>query len=223
MKFSCLAALAWVAVVCAIICGCGDVFRPVATPLPEPAPDPQSFRLGVFTSCQLDPSPPDPKNPCLASGATSQASDVNVSGDTIEGIVPVGLSPVFALVENSSGVVVRVTTADFDNDTVTQHSDSHVGSTASVSAPITIGLPQGAKPISVADASGTFYVAESGRNVVGVLGGSPLALAAEIPVGLTPVNLAVLPNSTKIYVVNQGDSSVTVISTANNSVLAIYG
>ena len=81
-------------------------------------------------------------------------------------------------------------------------------------------MPQGAKPFSVADASGTFYVAESGRNVVGVLGGSPLALAAEIPVGLTPVNLAVLPNSTKIYVVNQGDSSVTVISTANNSVLA---
>src|SRR4051812_49014677 len=33
MKFSRLTALAWVAVFCFLICGCGDTFRPVATPL----------------------------------------------------------------------------------------------------------------------------------------------------------------------------------------------
>jgi YVTN family beta-propeller protein len=219
MKFSSLLAAAWAIVVSCLICGCGDTFRPVATPLPQPSPDPQAFRLAVFTSCQLDPNPPNTNNPCLASGATSQVSDVNVSGDTIEGVVPVGHSPVFALVQNNSGIVVQVTTADFDNDTVTQHGDSHLSNPANVSAPVTIGLTPGAKPTFVARAGGSLYVAESGRNVVGVLGGSPLALTAEISVGVTPVNLAVLPNSTKIYVVNQGSASVTVISAADNSVL----
>jgi YVTN family beta-propeller protein len=219
MKFSSLLAAAWAIVVSCLICGCGDTFRPVATPLPQPSPDPQAFRLAVFTSCQLDPNPPDPKNPCLATGATSQASDVNVSGDTVEGVVPVGRSPIFALVQNNSGLAVQVTTADFDNDTVTQHGDSHLSNPANVSAPVTIGLTPGAKPTFVASAGSTLYVAESGRNVVGVLGGFPLALTAEISVGITPVNLAVLPNSTKIYVVNQASGNVTVISTADNTIL----
>jgi YVTN family beta-propeller protein len=219
MKFSSLLAAAWAIVVSCLICGCGDTFRPVATPLPQPSPDPQAFRLAVFTSCQLDPNPPDPKNPCLATGATSQASDVNVSGDSVEGVVPVGRSPIFALVQNNSGLAVQVTTADFDNDTVTQHGDSHLSNPAVVSAPVTIGLTPGAKPTFVASAGSTLYVAESGRNVVGVLGGFPLALTAEISVGIAPVNLAVLPNSTKIYVVNQASSNVTVISTADNTVL----
>jgi YVTN family beta-propeller protein len=221
MKFSSLLAAAWAMVVSCLICGCGDTFRPVATPLPQPSPDPQAFRLAVFTSCQLDPNPPDPNNPlCLATGATSQASDVNVSGDTIEGVVPVGHSPIFALVQNNSGLAaVQVTTADFDNDTVTQHGDSHLSNPAIVSAPVTIGLTPGAKPTFIASAGSALYVAESGLNVVGVLGGFPLALTAEIPVGATPMNLTVLPNSTKIYVVNQASGNVTVISTADNSVL----
>jgi YVTN family beta-propeller protein len=147
---------------------------------------------------------------------------VNVSGATIEGIVPVGRSPKFALIENS--LIVDITTADFDGDTLTTVSDSHITATPSVSDAGTLGLPTGAKPISMVNANGTIYVAESGRNVVGVLGASPQALTAEIPVGATsnahPVNLTVLPNGKKVYSVNQAENTVTVISTADNSVLA---
>jgi YVTN family beta-propeller protein len=143
---------------------------------------------------------------------------VNVSGATIEGIVPVGLSPKFALVENSA--IVDITTADFDGDTLTTVSDSHITTTPAVSDAGTLGLPAGAKPISMVNANGTIYVAESGRNVVGVLGASPQALTAEIPVGAHPVNLTVLPNGKKVYAVNQADNTVTVISTADNIVLA---
>src|SRR5690348_17825845 len=104
MKFSRLAAVACAALMCALICGCGDIFRPVATPLPQPSPDPQNFRLAVVTACQLDPNPPDPNNPCLASAVTSQVMDINVSGDSLDGVVPVGSSPVFALVQNIAGI-----------------------------------------------------------------------------------------------------------------------
>lgn len=214
MKFSRLGLRACGAVLCVFICGCGDTFRPVATPLPLPSPTPQSFRLAVFTACQVDPNTKD----CSPTGATSMAVDVNVSGDTIEGIVPVGLSPKFALVENS--LIVSVFTADFDGGTITTETDSHLTATPSVSDAGTLGLPAGAKPISMVNANGTIYVAESGRNVVGVLGASPQALTAEIPVGTHPVNLTVLPNGQKVYSVNQADGTVTVISTANNSVLA---
>jgi len=218
MKFPRLTALGCAVAVCFLISGCGDTVRPVATPLPQPSPDPQSFRLAVLTACELGGTGSTPCNP---GGATSQGSDINVSGDSIEGVVPLGRSPVFALVQNNS-LVATVTTADFDNDTVSQHTDTHIttGSAGTVSAPITIGLPSGAHPISLGNANGVLYVAEFGRNVVGVIGGFPLALTTEIPVGVNPVNIAVLPNARKIYVVNRGDGSVTAISTADNSVAA---
>jgi YVTN family beta-propeller protein len=222
MKFSHLAGGACFVVLCTLIAGCGDTFRPVATPLPQPAPDPQNFRIAAFTSCQIDST----LKVCNPTGTTSMVTDLNVSGDTVEGIVPVGHSPIFALVANNSFAAI-VTTADFDNDTITQHSDSHgLGTTASapaISAASTIGLPTGAKPASLVTANGTVYVAESGRNVVGVISGAPVALTTEIPVGTNPVNLTVLPNGKKVYVVNQADNSVTVISTNDNSVLATIG
>ena len=219
MKFSRLTTLAWAAVFSLLICGCGDTFRPVATPLPQPFPDPQSFRFAVMTACQLGGQGLTSCNPA---GVTSQASDINVSGDTVDGVVPVGLSPVFALVQNN-GITAQVTTADFDNDTISQHVDQHsitAGQPVSVSAPTTIGLPPGAHPISLANATGFVYVAEFGRRVVGVLGGFPLALQSEIQVGANPVNLAALPSGSKIYVVNRGDNSVTVVSTADNNAVA---
>ncbi|HWY69271.1 MAG TPA: YncE family protein [Terriglobales bacterium] len=218
MKFPRLAAVASAVVVCFLISGCGDTFRPVATPLPQPSPDPQPFRLAVMTACELGPGGLTPCNP---SGATGQVSDINVSGDSVEGVVPVGRSPLFALVQNSGAVAV-ITTADFDNDTVSQHTDNHItaNSAGVVSAPTTIGLPPGAQPISLASANGALYVAEFGRGVVGVVGGFPLALTTEIPVGTNPVNLGLLPNSSKVYVVNRGSNSVTAISTANNNVVA---
>jgi len=221
MKFARLAALALAVVVFLLICGCGDTFRPVATPLPQPSPDPQAFRLAVMGACELGAGGLSPCNP---SGARSQVSDVNVSGDSVEGVVPVGLSPVFALVQVTPVIdSATVTTADFDNDTITQHTDTHgvtAGQFPNVSAPTTIGLPAGAHPISLGNANGTVYVAEFGRNVVGVIGGFPLALTTEIPVGTNPVNIAVLPSGKKVYVINRGDASVTVISAADNSVVA---
>ena len=222
MKFLRLAAIGCAAVALTLISGCGDVFRPVATPLPQPAPDPQNFRLAVFTSCQFTTSNSDPNNPCSAA-TTSQASDLNVSGDTIEGVVPVGQAPIFALVENSAGFVVTVTTVDYAGDTITRHTDTHsltTPITSSISAATTIGLPQGARPISVVDVNGTLYVVENGRNRLAAVGGSPVALTNEIQVGNAPVNVTALPNSKELYVVNQRDGTVTVIATADGSLLA---
>lgn len=213
MRFSHVAGAASMAVLCVLICGCGDIFRPVATPLPQPSADPQSFRLAVFTSCSYDAN----AKTCSASGAAGAATDVDVSGDSVSGVTQVGRSPVFALVES-----VQVATADRDNDTVTTYNRTNLGTSLSISSPVTTVLPAGAQPVSLANANGVIYVAESGRGVVGVLGSSPVALQNEIPVGLHPVNLAALPSGKKVYVVNQGDNTVSVISTADGNVLTTF-
>ena len=212
MKFSNLAALCVAAVVCLLICGCGDTFRPVATPLPLPSPTPTSSRFATFTSCQVDPATGDCSTASTAPDGAS--TDINVSGDTLVGITPVGRSPINALVESS-----LVATADRDSDTITSYSRVSLGTSTTVSAPSITGLPSGARPTSLVNANGTVYVTESGRNVVGVLGGSPFSITAEVPVGATPINLTVLPNGKKIYAVNQGDNSITVIDASDNSVV----
>lgn len=212
MKFPGLATLALAAAICALICGCGDTFRPVATPLPQPSPDPQSSRLAVFTSCVYDPSIQDCSR--SATGSSGTSTDVNVSGDTVSGVTVVGRSPINALVEST-----LVVTADRDSDTVTRYSHITIGTSTTISGTVTTGLPSGAAPTSLVNANGIVYVTESGRNVVGVLGGSQLAITAEVPVGTRPVNLTVLPNGKKIYVLNAGDNSVTVIDTSDNSVV----
>lgn len=216
MKFSSLATLVVAALVCVLICGCGDQFRPVATPLPLPSPTPQNSRFAVFTSCFLDPAITDPtKKDCSTTGVSGASTDINVSGDTVVGITPTGRSPIIALAEST-----LVATADRDSDTVTSYTRVSLGTTTTVSGPTTTGLPSGARPTALVNANGIIYITESGRNVVGVLGGSPFAITAEVPVGTNPINLTVLPNGKKIYVVNQGDSSVTVIDTTDNSVVA---
>lgn len=209
MKFSNVAAVSLAAVVCSLICGCGDQFRPVATPLPLPSPTPQSSRFAVVTSCVYDPNVQD----CASTGSSGASTDINVSGDSVVAITPVGRSPINALAEAS-----LVVTADRDTDSVTSYFRS-TGTTTTVSTPSTTGLPSGARPTSLVNANGTIYVTESGRNVVAVLGGSASAISAEVPVGVNPVNLTVLPNGKKIYVVNKGDNSVTVIDTSDNSVV----
>jgi YVTN family beta-propeller protein len=197
MRFSSLAIVAGAALFCLLISGCGDTFRPVATPLPQSTADPQSFRLAVFISG--------------SSAAQGQVTDVNASGDSISAVIPVGTNPVFALAE-----VSRVVTADLDSDTVTSFSQLNFSGALSILGLNTTTLPKGARPISLADANSSVYVAESGRGVVGVLAGSPLALTTEIPVAGNPVALAATPSGQKVYVVNQS-GSVNAIATPDNT------
>lgn len=217
MKFSNLAALCVAAVVCLLICGCGDTFRPVATPLPLPSPNPTSIRFATFTSCQVDPATGDCSTASTVPDGAS--TDIDVAGDTLVAITPVGRSPVNALVESPTSGFSTVVTADRDSDTVTSYTLSTLSTSTTASAPNITGLPSGARPTSLVNANGTVYVTESGRNVIAVLGGSPFSISAEVPVGANPVNVTVLPNGKKIYVANQGDNSVTVIDASDNSVV----
>ena len=185
----------------ALLCaGCGDTFRPVATPLTGAPPDPQAFHLAVTVNVNT------PGNP-------GSNMSINVSGDSRFSSVPVGLNPVHATVL-PAGTATRVYVANQGNDTVSSYAASIQG------APVTTTqLTAGAAPNFVASSeTANVYVSMPGLSSVGVISVAANALKATVPVGANPVALAETSDGKHVYSVNQGDNTVTGINTQNDSV-----
>ena len=177
--------------------GCGEYYRPVAIPVPQPGGDPQPTRHALVVS---------------SNGAQpGSAVVIDVSGDdavaVFSGINGLGQNPVYAIVPTGTDYVVD------------QGSDNVAFFTlASIGQPNLITLPAGAAPVFAASAPGKLFVAEHGRNKVAVIELSTNSLSTEIPVGSNPVALVATPDGSQLYCLNQGDNTVTVILPANNTV-----
>jgi YVTN family beta-propeller protein len=186
------AALAWV-----ILAGCGDVYRPVANPILKPGGDPQVTRLAVVIG----------NNPATSGVATV----VDVSGDTNIGNFAVGHGAVHAAVKTTALAAV----ANQTDDTVSIFTPSTQGSNV-----LTVTLPAGSAPVFLGGAEfSVLYVANSGTNTISIINLSQAVLQGSFPVGLTPVALAETTDSTRLYSVNRGDSTVTAINPTTGSVL----
>ncbi|HYY69067.1 MAG TPA: YncE family protein [Terriglobales bacterium] len=180
--------------------GCGDVFRPVQTPVFQPGGDPQRQSHALVVSS-------NGTNP----GA---AVIIDVSGDTnvatFSGLTHgMGQNPVYAI--NSGGINYVV---DRDDDSVSSFILPTPGFSSDLSRNI-ITLPAGARPVFAAAAQGKVFVADSGTNGVAVISGNSF-FPPEIPVGANPVALVATPDGTKLYCLNQGDNTVSVIFPAIN-------
>jgi len=189
-----LAALFVISLFCS---GCGEVFRPVANPVPLPGGDPQRVAHAIVLSA----NGADPGN----------IINLDVSGDTNIGTIPAGRNPVHATALLSFG---QVYAANQNDDSVTTYSS------LLLSNPITtISLPVGARPVFAASTEAAkVYIAESARARVGVIAVSLNALSTEVAVGNNPVALAETPDGKKLYCVNNADNSVTVINTTDLTV-----
>ena len=193
-----LAAVAVVALLTSIWLGCGDTFRPVATPTFPPGGDPQGLRLAIAIN-----------DAGVAVGSTTH---IDVSGDTVVASHTVGKGPVHAgTIPGAS----RIFVANAGDNTVSTYSTLVAGS-----AVTTISLPAGSAPIFAhSTQAARMYVANSGNATVGVIDATTNVLTDSIPVGNNPVALAELPGGNKVYCANQGSNSVSVISTADKLVL----
>lgn len=188
----------------ALLAGCGDVFRPVANPIPRPGGDPAAAGEAIVLGANV---PNDP-------GGAGATTHINVSGDTVVAIEHVGVNPVHAILAAGNVFI-----ANRDSGTLSAYPISS-GPNASV---LTITLPS-ANPMAP-DAQPSFlsstdnvnvYVAQPGRNSVEVVAVSTLAATQEIAVP-NPVAIAQLPNGGKIYVA-QSNNQVTVIDPATLAV-----
>lgn len=198
------------AVLIVLVTGCNDTLRQFITPVPAPGGDPGAFSHAIVLS--TNPATPTASNPALGSDL-----HIDVSGDSVVGVVPVGPLPRFLGKTTNKVFILN------GDGTVTSYLALLPQST-----PIsTVTLPPG----TVAQGggfsnSGNFYVVNSGNviqngpaNNVGVISSSVSAITATIPVGANPVAVAGNNANNKIYVVNQGSGNVTVVSTIDNFVI----
>jgi YVTN family beta-propeller protein len=185
--------------------GCGDTFRPVATPL-LPSPQNPAATHSILMLISNGLSPNLPSNP----GASSH---IDVSGDTNVGVAPLGLGPVHAtLTPNNS----RLYVANSLDDTVSSFSPT------SISPVTTTSLPAGSMPVFVhTTENATVYVANFGSNSVAAISTTTNVVTntLPIPVGNRPVALAETSDGAKLYAVNESDGTVTSIDTATQTVL----
>jgi hypothetical protein len=131
-----------------LLAGCGDTFRPVANPIPQPGGNPS----GTIENAII----------LGANGASAgTATHADVSGDTVVALLSVGVNPVHATFAGAELVV-----ANQGSDSLSIYPASS-GPGASVT---TATLTSGAKPVFVASTdNANVYVAQSGANSVGVV------------------------------------------------------
>jgi YVTN family beta-propeller protein len=181
--------------------GCGQTYRPVATPILPNPPNP-GFAHYVIT---ISDNGPD------EAGSTTR---IDTSGDSNVGVAQMGLSPVHAaLLPNAT----RAFVANSGDATVSAYLPTLITTIA------TISLPAGSVPVFVhTTENATVYVANSGNNTVSAINTAQDVVTNQIPVGVNPVALAETPNGLQLYVANQGNNgtggSVSSINTIDRTV-----
>ena len=195
----------WLALLTAVVMllasGCNDALRQFITPIPGPAGDPGTLSHAIV----LSTNPAVPTDGTVAVGSDLH---IDVSGDTVAGVVPVGPNPVFlgkttnrVFILNGDGTV-----------------SSYIALLPLGSTPGTATLPTG----TVAQgggfsSSGNFYVADTAGSV-NMIAAAVDAVTDTLTVGTNPVMVAGNNANSKVYVLNEGSDDVTVISTSDNFV-----
>jgi len=178
----CAGRTALAAMLCLVWIGCGETYRPVATPIIPTPPNPGFTHLAVVLSGNGTNNP----------GASTT---IDVSGDTAISQAAVGLAPSYAFLLSNSRVYV---TNSLD-DTVSVFSPT-------TPTPVnTISLPKGSTPVfATTTDTNSVYVANAGNNTVSVISINSNVVSNTVAVGVKPVALAELPNGDKVYVANAG-------------------
>ena len=209
-----------------LLAGCGDVFRPVANPIPRPGGDPAAAGEAIVLGANV---PNDP-------GGAGATTHINVSGDTVSAIEHVGVNPVHAIILGSAVIVANQGNGtNLSTSTISAYPVS-AGPAASVSffaVPAPDVRPASVpKPTFLATTDNVnIYLAEQASNVIGVIPASTLTPGSATctamqpapcvivdPSIVAPVAIAQLPGGGEIYVANQGSNQVTVIDPATLAV-----
>src|ERR1700719_2102864 len=205
-----------------LICsGCGETFRPIILPNPPVFPNPRAAHTVLSIN----------DNGTVVDGLLREVSPgstmvVDVSGDTDISVSGVGVAPVHAVQQTASQILVvnqsSVCTPVPCNPSITKVTFSSI----LISGSSTISLPPNSNPNFVATTESTqAYVTLPGYAPpsVGVVNTNSNSLVNTIPVGTNPVAIAETPNSQKLYVANQGDSTVSGFNTIDRSARTIVG
>jgi DNA-binding beta-propeller fold protein YncE len=225
-----------------LICtGCGDTFRPIIIPNPPVFPNPQashtvlSLNYNDVCSQQLNPCP----NFVPLAGT---AMVIDVSGDTDVSIANTGITPVHAVQQSASQVLVVnqaltgyappldggcLITQTPPNPvlnvcpsiTKLSYSNTVISSTATISLPASsaanfVATTESSQayvllPNYIPDITNPAAVVPS----VEVVNTTSNNLVTTIPVGHNPIAMSETPDGKKLYVANEGDSTISGFNT----------
>lgn len=183
---------------------CGDYYRPVANPVISPGGQPAVAHYAWVVNF----------NPTGAGSTT----EIDVSGDTNLSVNSMGNGSIAEAFPSSS---LALYVANNTGDSVSEYLPTLAGSVT------TINLLPGSRPIALGSTQNTaMYVLNSGTNSacptsgsISSIATSTLTVSNTTCVGLNPVAMAQSATSNYIYVINQGDSSVTVFNPAGPGVV----
>ena len=190
------------------VSGCNDTLRQFITAVPGPGGDPGALSHAIVLST-------NPATPSDGSVAVGSDLHIDVSGDTVVGVVPVGPNPVFLGKTTNKVFILNQGNSSQPDSTVT----SYIALLPQSSTPAITTLPTGTTPQGGGfSSSGNFYVADT-ANSVNMIASNVNAATTTIPVGTNPVAVVGNNANNKVYVVNHDSNNVTVISTIDNFVL----
>jgi YVTN family beta-propeller protein len=183
--------------------GCGDQYRPVANPIVSGGGQPQSLHYAYVVN--YNPN---------GDGSTTQ---IDVSGDTNVGVSSMGVGSIAEAFPPSSAALF---VANSGNDSVSESLPIISG------AITTIALLPGSHPVFVSsEQAGVMYVINSGTNSacpntgsISTIPVSSLNVTNTVCVGVNPTSMVQVPVNGLIYVLNQGDGSLSLLTPGNSSV-----
>ena len=185
--------------------GCGSQYRPVITPvLPTgPAAQPTAYVVVISQPGLVAPSslPADaPPCPTTAYANPGVATIIDFSGDSILAQAEIGTGPItFAL--NASGGSAYTMNCDNTMSTVPISTTLQTKNVASST------FFTGAAPLNTVALTSSEYIVEQGRNAVGAFTGSPAALAQEVKVAPSLINVTGIPGVARVFAISQGNSN----------------
>lgn len=206
-----------------ILAGCGETYRPVVIPFPGEPGNPQNQRIVAVANEGVSPS----TGSACGANETCRGSvtTIDVPGDVNIGNMVVGESPMSIAL-----IGVNAFTADSGTNTVTTFSPLFPNS-----PPTTFTIPQ---TITVDGASRTFSpinsisavsggvlapmpaTSASDNGVIAVVGSSGSGFSRALSVGRNPTFVAATPDSSRFYVLNSGDGTVTAFAITDFTKLA---
>ncbi len=197
------ACLAVTAFMLLIELGCGDQYRPVANPIPSVGGQPQTVHYAWVVNY----------NP----NGNGSTTEIDVSGDSNVSVNSFGVGSISEAFPPSS---LALFIANSGDDTVSEYIP------AVASAITTISLLPGSHPILVTSAQqGSMYVLNSGANSAcpntGSLSSIPLSslsVSSTVCVGVNPIAMAQVPAGGRIFVINQGDNTISVFNPGSSAV-----
>jgi hypothetical protein len=204
--------------------GCGDVFRPIIIPNPPIFPSPAAAHTVVTIS---------------DNGTTTNGSAmvIDVSGDSVVSTKNVGLRPMHAAQQSATSVLVAnqsVTGVPADTITKLTYSGTTIASTTTITLPPSYDPAGSGALISAAPNFVASMEANQGYvllpNYQAVPTGGPITPSVDVfstqsnsstptpfPVGVNPVAMVETPDGKKLYVANEGNSTISAFNTGTLS------